>query len=107
MRANREAYNFSRGTKRTAKSRAEGCERCGSSSGIQCHHLIPVNYASENELPPSAIKSINNCLVVCNECHESIHRYLDYLKPEEQKTYYYALYADIVSEFSDPISESY
>ena len=48
--------------------RDEGiCRICGSGRNLHLHHII---YRSEDK---SKINDINNCIMLCNECHLMIH----------------------------------
>ena len=44
------------------------CRVCGSGRNLHLHHVI---YRSEDK---SKINDINNCIMLCNECHEIVHK---------------------------------
>lgn len=75
-RYNRE---FSRETKDEALRRAEYiCEQCGvahDTSPLQIHHILGLWYAYNfhPEISSVVLKSIENAMAVCNDCHQELH----------------------------------
>lgn len=41
------------------------CEKCGTTKGLQVHHIIPVRYA------PELFLRRENVMVLCADCHKS------------------------------------
>lgn len=72
----RKHYEFDRNTRYEAYRRAQGqCEICGTSDGLECHHILGVWYAVNfhPEISAVVIKSLANAQIVCQSCHEDIH----------------------------------
>lgn len=75
-RQNRE---FSKETKREALIRAEyACEQCGvhhDQSALQAHHILGLWYAYNHhpEISSVVLKSLENCMIVCPDCHDELH----------------------------------
>lgn len=77
MRKRRD-YAFSGPTKEEARKRAEyKCQHCGKSQKelgyrLEVHHLLPCMVAAIRypHILPNLVKSINNAICLCKECHE-------------------------------------
>ena len=41
------------------------CQRCGSSVGLECHHVIP--------LGAGGLDTPSNCRALCRACHDGLH----------------------------------
>jgi len=56
-----------------AFARAGGyCEQCRVRKGVEYHHLIPVEQGIEFNYPPEQINAVDNCILVCNDCHRQL-----------------------------------
>lgn len=68
----RAEYNFSKGLRYERKAGVENCcEVCGKKTNYgEVHHLLGAYLASQNPvLTPAIIKSIENELYCCRDCH--------------------------------------
>ena len=75
IRNRRKRYEFTQGTKNEAVRRSGGmCESCGERPGSEWHHKISVARAIALGLDPDDIRSIENCLFVCHQCHVELDR---------------------------------
>ena len=62
------------------------CELCGKETKLTKHHLIPQNVSRSNKYPKSLKTDESNFLMICSECHSSIHGF--YTNQELRDLYY-------------------
>ncbi len=69
-------YEFDDSIKDQVYERSDGmCEECGKRPGVQYHHIISVAYGRDFGYDPREIKSAENCMYVCGECHFILDEY--------------------------------
>jgi 5-methylcytosine-specific restriction endonuclease McrA len=56
------------------------CEQCGSKEDLEGDHILALWYAAEYfpQLSSWVLKSLENCRVLCHNCHVKKHRHEDY-----------------------------
>lgn len=70
-RARRADYKFPNVILRAVLNRSEGyCESCETKPATSFHHVVSIASAIAYEYDAEFIRSADNCLHVCNECHE-------------------------------------
>jgi DNA mismatch repair protein MutS len=53
----------------------DACRRCGSRIGLHTHHITPQEVFDGGRAPPGAHKNgLYNLVVLCESCHQGIHR---------------------------------
>jgi 5-methylcytosine-specific restriction endonuclease McrA len=75
---NRTEYIFSYDTKLEALERSfYQCEHCGGyeskKNRFEAHHLVAIFFARETNIPHALIKSLENCTILCKQCHSHVH----------------------------------
>lgn len=48
--------------------RGNACEKCGSTNGLEVHHIIPISKGGKDER--------KNLILLCSNCHDRRHRHL-------------------------------
>jgi 5-methylcytosine-specific restriction endonuclease McrA len=81
----REAYNFHTHQKKERISHLHGkCEECGQKTNLEAHHLISVYIARRNPvLIPNLISSMENMMMLCEDCHHKADQRQRRLSTEE------------------------
>ena len=74
-------YEFSEKVKRAAISRQRGlCALCGGNFTqeedlmVQFHHVIPNQLGNPADPADDWIRTLINCVLLCDECHEEAHQ---------------------------------
>jgi 5-methylcytosine-specific restriction endonuclease McrA len=47
------------------------CVKCGNAKSLHCHHILPLNES------PIESADMNNCVILCKECHKEAHKIPD------------------------------
>jgi hypothetical protein len=70
-------FEFALSVKTQARIRQAGmCAVCGSSLDDfveHAHHVIPNQSGSSNDPSHAPLRSVDNCVVLCDLCHERVH----------------------------------
>ena len=53
------------------------CQRCNSTTSLQCHHIDPVSQS------PMTANDMDSCITLCKECHKKVHTEVDGCKYHE------------------------
>jgi 5-methylcytosine-specific restriction endonuclease McrA len=81
MASRREPHNFSSETKLESLRRYDfRCANCGKHKKdckpklLELHHRLPISIALDH-FPHAvfALKSVENCIPLCRECHKEVH----------------------------------
>lgn len=70
-RVRRSNYEFPNSVLHTVLNRSGGtCESCEVKPAMSFHHVTSIASAIAYGYDPEFIRSVDNCLHVCNACHE-------------------------------------
>ena len=49
------------------------CTNCGSTEGLEAHHIEPIEYINKSKIAPYQNHSIENGKLLCHRCHAREH----------------------------------
>lgn len=97
----RKPYSFRLETKKLKrKEQKNTCANpdCDCKKGLEAHHLLPCSVARDiyPNLPPQAVRDINNLLYLCRECHRQVHNELRGKPRQDELLYYKAVFDHLI-----------